>query len=211
MSLSGKEVNAHALERLVFFSDAVFAIVITLLVIELERPDLGNWASGREWVDGLLHLLPSFGAFLLSFMVIGAFWMSHHALFLLVRRYDDRLLWPNLILLLTVAFLPFTTSLLSTGSLSAVPFAFYAASLLAAGLAKARLVRIALRPDLLDSHADAEAVQVELRRRWIMPIASGVTLLLAFVATPWNCFAMFLVPLLKALPPFRPRRRVEAE
>lgn len=199
-------VNAHALERLVFFSDAVFAIVITLLVIEIEQPDL-NWDATRTmWLQALADLLPSFGAFLLSFMVIGAFWMSHHSLFLLVRRYDERLLWPNLILLLTVAFLPFRTSLMATGSLDSLPFAFYAASLLAAGLAKARLVRIALSPDLLANDASASAVKQEMRQRLIMPIASGVTLLLAFVTVPWNTWAMFLVPLLKRLPWFTPTK-----
>ena len=95
--------NAHALERLVFFSDAVFAIVITLLVIEIERPELHDGATNADWINSLLALIPSFAGFLLSFMVIGAFWMNHHALFLLVDRYDERLLWPNLILLLSIA------------------------------------------------------------------------------------------------------------
>ncbi len=118
-------------------------------------------------------------------------------------RYDERLLWPNLVLLLSIAFLPFTTSLLSTGSLSPVPFAFYAGSLLVAGLAKARLVRIALSPDLLDEDVDSEEVAVERRRRWIMPIAATVALFLAFVSVPWNTFAMFLVPILRKVGPFR--------
>ena len=195
--------NAHALERLVFFSDAVFAIVITLLVIEIERPELHDGATNVDWINGLLALIPSFAGFLVSFLVIGAFWISHHALFLLVDRYDERLLWPNLVLLLSIAFLPFTTSLLSTGSLSSAPFAFYAGSLLVAGLAKARLVRIALSPDLLDQDVDSEEVAVERRRRWIMPIAATVTLLLAFVSVPWNTFAMFLVPILRKVGPFR--------
>ena len=204
MAQRNPATNAHALERLVFFSDAVFAIVITLLVIEIEQPDLGPGATRTLWLRALAELTPSFGAFLLSFLVIGAIWVSHHALFLLVRRYDERLLWPNLILLLCVAFLPFTTSLMATGSLSSVPFAFYAASLLAARLAKARLVRIALSPDLLAPDTPAAAILGELRRRWIMPIAAGTTLLLAFVTVPWNTGAMFLVPVLKRLPWFNP-------
>ncbi|MEO7916524.1 MAG: TMEM175 family protein [Dokdonella sp.] len=200
-----KDSTSHALERLVFFSDAVFAIVITLLVLEIRTPELGSAASERQWLTAILELLPHFGAFMLSFLVIGALWMSHHRLFMMVRQYDERLLWPNLLLLLSVAFLPFTTSLLSTGSLAITPFAFYAASLLLASLLKARLARVALSPGVVDSHVSATLVRGEMRRRWVMPIAACVTLILAFVATPWNSLAMLLLPMLKRLPPFRDR------
>ena len=203
--MTNKDAASHALERLVFFSDAVFAIVITLLVLEIRTPELGSAASERQWIVAIVALLPHFGAFMLSFLVIGAMWMSHHRLFMMVRRYSERLLWPNLLLLLAVAFLPFTTSLLSTGSLAVTPFAFYAASLLLAGLFKARLVRIALSADFVDPSVSAAQRRREMRRRWIMPIAAAVTLMLAFVATPWNALGMLLLPALKRLPVFRDR------
>lgn len=200
-----KKANSHALERLVFFSDAVFAIVITLLVLEIHTPELGPMASERQWVDAIAELLPHFGAFLLSFLVIGAMWMSHHRLFMMLHIYHERLLWPNLLLLLAVAFLPFTTSLLATGSLAITPFAFYAASLLIAGLLKAHLVGIALSQDLVDPAVPKEQLRGEMRRRWIMPIAAGATLTLALVTTPWNTVAMLLMPALKLLPAFKDR------
>ncbi len=193
----------HALERLAFFSDAVFAIVITLLVLEIRVPELGAQATERQWLQALIDLLPHLGAFMLSFLVIGALWISHHSLFVMLKHYDAKLLWPNLVLLLTVAFLPFTTSLLATGSLASVPFAFYAASLLAAGLSKARLVRIALSRGNIKTGVTASQVKGELRRRWIMPIAASVTVLLAFVITPWNTVAMLLLPVLKRSKAFR--------
>lgn len=193
----------HALERLVFFSDAVFAIVITLLVLEIRIPELGAQSTERQWLNALIDLLPHFGAFMLSFLVIGALWISHHNLFVMLKHYDAKLLWPNLVLLLTVAFLPFTTSLLTTGSLASAPFAFYAASLLAAGLAKARLVGIALSRGNIKAGVTASQVKGELRRRWIMPFAALVTVVLAFVLTPWNTVAMLLLPMLKRFKAFR--------
>lgn len=199
------DLSDHALERLVFFSDAVFAIVITLLVLEIRVPDLSAQATERVWIQALIDLIPHFAAFLVSFLVIGALWSSHHNLFMMLRQYDAALLWPNLLLLLTVAFLPFTTSLLATGSLAVTPFAFYAASLLAAGLLKARLVRIALTPDLVKPDIVASHIRGELRRRWIMPIAAMLTLLLAFVVTPWNTVAMLMIPALKRQKAFRDR------
>lgn len=88
---------------------------------------------------------------------------------------------------------------------------FFSDAVFAAGLAKARLVRTVLRSDLLPPDGGEVVVRGELRRRWIMPIAAPVTLLLAFVSTPWNCFAMFLVPVLKGLPRFRLMGRMEVE
>ena len=193
----------HALERMVFFSDAVFAIVITLLVIEIEVPELGASAGNRDWLVSLIELAPHFAAFLLSFLVIGALWASHHTLFTLVGRYSPRLIWPNLLLLLAVATLPFTTALMARGSLAAVPFSAYACSLLAAGLFKARLVRLALQPELVKVGVPQSLVAGELRRRWILPIAAAMTLMLAFIATPWNTLGMLLLPALKRAPWFR--------
>jgi uncharacterized membrane protein len=193
----------HALERMVFFSDAVFAIVITLLVIEIEVPKLGASAGNRAWIEAMIELAPHFAAFLLSFLVIGALWASHHMLFTMVGRYSAQLIWPNLLLLLAVATLPFTSALMATGSLAAIPFAAYACSLLAAGLSKARLVRIALQPDLVKASVPQALVRGELRRRWILPIAGVTTLALAFVVTPWNTLGMLLLPALKRVPWFR--------
>lgn len=203
----------HALERLVFFSDAVFAIAITLLVLEVERPELGFGSTNADWMRELGRLVPSFAAFLLSFFVIGSMWVNHHTVFTYVRRYEERLLWPNLLLLLSVAVLPFTTSLMATGSVASVPFAIYAGSLLATGLLKARLVSLALTPRLTDPSVPNAALAYERRRSWILPIAAGVTLLLAFVVPPFNTFAMLLVPILAASPYFRKpgNRPVEQE
>lgn len=193
----------HRLERMLFFSDAVFAIAITLLVIEIHVPELPHGAGDHVWLVALVGLLPHFLAFLISFLVIGALWASHHTIFALVAGFDQRLVWPNLLLLLSVAFLPFTTALLAVGSLSPVPYAFYAASLLAAALLKARLTTRALAPGLVAPGVSAARVAVELRRRWIMPAAAFVTVLLAFVVPAWNCAAMFLLPIARRLPPFR--------
>src|SRR5690606_8165786 len=112
-------------ERLVFFSDAVFAIAITLLVLEIEVPHLHPGASPSEYWEALGELVPSFLAFLLSFMVIGRFWLSHHQIFGRVAHFDVRLVWPNMLYLLAIAFMPFTTAFMAAGRNGFVPALCY--------------------------------------------------------------------------------------
>src|SRR5919197_2493902 len=95
-------------ERIAFFSDAVFAIAMTLLVVQLSVPtgpagELGHTLRARG---------SKFFAFGLSFLVIGQYWLAHHRVFRHIRRYDLGLLWLNLLWLLAIAFLPFPTAVL---------------------------------------------------------------------------------------------------
>lgn len=94
--------------RLETFSDGVFAIAITLLVLEL-GVEAGTHDLGRQ----LLHIWPSYLAYVTSFLTIGVIWVNHHALFNFVDRVDRALLFLNTLLLLVVAFTPFPTRLIA--------------------------------------------------------------------------------------------------
>jgi uncharacterized membrane protein len=192
----------HRLDRLVFFSDAVFAIAITLLVLDLHRPELGMHSTTAEWLAALNHETPHYMSFLLSFLVIGAIWVVHHRVFAMVRHFDPRLVWPSLLLLLSVVFLPFATTLLATGTTSPVPFALYCGALLFAAAMKARLTSLALRPALVAPGVPPRQVAVELRRMWLMPAAAALALALAFVAPGTNMMALFILPVMMRLPYF---------
>lgn len=194
----------HSLERMVFFSDAVFAIAITLLIIEVHVPHLHYDATNAQWADALIGLLPNFAAFALSFLVIGAIWAAHHTTMGYLSRYSSKLLWPNLLLLMTVAFLPFSTALLAMGGMAQLPNSFYATSLLVAALLKTRLTLLALQPELLRPDADPACVAIERRRAWIMPAAALIALIVTFTqATHWAMSAMFLIAIFRRLPWFR--------
>jgi len=100
------------LERLILFSDAVFAIALTLLVIEIKVPALhGEEATDPGLLSALGHLVPKFLGFFLSFFVIGLYWTRHHGLFRFVARATPRLLWINLLFLLSVVLMPFSTGI----------------------------------------------------------------------------------------------------
>jgi TMEM175 potassium channel family protein len=97
------------LERLILFSDAVFAIAITLLVIEIKIPDIHEGLSDRLLLKSLGHLIPKFIGFTISFMLIGLYWTVHHRMFGFVTSFDNRLLWMNLFFLFFIALMPFST------------------------------------------------------------------------------------------------------
>jgi uncharacterized membrane protein len=130
-------------ERLVFFSDAVFAIAITLLVLDLKAP-VG--AHGEARLD---KVVPNIMAFCLSFYVIGIFWQAHHSLFGHVQREDAVLRRVNLLFLGTIVFLPFPTSVLAEFPPSTANTTFYAVSAGAVGLMQVVLALTARRPGLM--------------------------------------------------------------
>ena len=193
-----------SLERLVFFSDAVIAIAITLLIIEVHVPHLARTASNDEWIAALIALAPNFLSFAISFLVVGAMWSSHHATMGLVARYSRRLVWPNLHLLMSIAFLPFSTALVAVPATSQVPYAFYAVSLLVASLLKVRLTRLALQPDLVKPNIDPASLVIEHRRAWIMPAVALIALAFTFTSKPeWSMLALLLIAVARRLPYFR--------
>lgn len=182
------------LERLAFFSDAVFAIALTLLVIELRVPELRGDISDRDLLYALATMIPSFVGFLVSFFVIATFWALHHRGLGLARGYDPRLAWANIWLLLAIVFLPFASAFMSTYYGGRVPLALYMLTLMAAGLAQRRMMGIALQPGLVAAHVDRHEVNGLLRRLWAVPLVAGLAALVVVVAPFWAAFVLALIP-----------------
>lgn len=98
--------------RIEAFSDGVFAIVITLLVLSLHVPDLPPGSPPLDVPSYLHEQAATLRAYVLSFLVVGMFWMTHHRIFAHIERHDGVLMWLNLILLLFISFIPFPTAIL---------------------------------------------------------------------------------------------------
>jgi uncharacterized membrane protein len=187
--------GTQQLERLKAFSDAVFAIAITLLVIEVHVPRLDT-LDDAAYLAALAHLMPSFMGFALSFLTIGALWVAHHRLFGVLDSYEPRLLWPNMLLLMVIAFMPFATALMSSNPLARVPEAFYSATLLAAGLLQLLLFQLALRPGRVRPGVPPEEVNALRWRALTLPTAATAALLAAPHVPGNNNFFLLTIPLL---------------
>lgn len=148
-------VDTHAdslgFERLVFFSDAVFAIAITLLAIEIRLPEVDISALP----EALPALIPQIIAFVISFLWIGMFWVIHHRIFRLIKGFDNTLLWLNISLLLLIAFMPFPSSILGRYPGSRISVIIYATSAAVVGLLAFAIWRYASsRHRLIDPDLD---------------------------------------------------------
>jgi len=104
------EANANA--RLEALSDGVFAIALTLLVIEVKLPAIHTIASTADLWHSLRAATPAIGAFVLSFTIIFITWVNHHGVIRLIPKTSSSFIYANGLLLLTVAFIPFPTALL---------------------------------------------------------------------------------------------------
>jgi len=98
------------LTRIEAFSDGVFAIIVTLLVLELKVPALKDHASAAELAHQLVDLFPKFLSWLISFIIVCKFWLNHHHMLGLARQADYAMVWLNSIFLLGQSFIPFPTA-----------------------------------------------------------------------------------------------------
>ena len=188
--------RAKEVDRIAAFSDGVFAIAITLLSLQLAVPaaeDLGHSLNG---------LAPNAFAFVLSFLVIGAFWTAHHSLFALVRKHDDRLIWLNMAVLFFIVLIPFTTTVIAVHGGSRLGVLVYAVSLVGEGLANLALRAYVLVGRRMCSPAVPDAtVRLSLWMAATSPIVflSSMLLLLLPIAPSTVTYAWLAIPVVHRL------------
>src|SRR4051812_27919668 len=178
-------------DRVEAFSDGVFAFAITVLVLALGVPEVGTPLG-----PALLRLWPNYLAYAMSFVVIGAIWINHHAMFRHISRADPWVLLLNLLQLLFVAFLPFPTAVLarafSSGVDEPIATAFYGATLAVLGLFVALTWTYATRRDgLLDDRISPEKARRLQRRYLVGPVFYSVAAVVGLFV-PWVAVLMFI-------------------
>jgi uncharacterized membrane protein len=166
--------------RILALSDGVFAIAITLLIIVIAVPATTTDAG---LPDALLKLWPRYLAYVLSFLVIARFWVTHHLAFRLIARYDATLVWLNLVLLMLVAFLPFPTAVLGEHIGSPAAAVLYGTAVGLAGAASAAYWWYASgRGSLLRPDAGPARVRALRARGLAGPVFFGLSLPVAAFA-----------------------------
>lgn len=186
--------SGTSLERMVFFSDAVFAIALTLLALDLKLPE-GLPADQVD--DALVAALPQLLAYALSFVIIAKTWMSHHSDFALIRRFNANLAWLNLVLLFFIAMLPGPTSVLSDYGDDPTPWPsiLYAANIAAVYLMLAGIWGYAKHAGLMDREMAAHVHRRIFYARIAVALVFLITIPAAFVLNAYTPFLwLLLVP-----------------
>jgi uncharacterized membrane protein len=177
--------------RLEAFSDCVFSIIITIMVLELKVPRSAE-------LSALQPLVPSFLSYLLSFVFLGIYWNNHHHLLQAACHVDGRVLWANLHLLFWLSLVPFTTSWMGSSEFAAGPAAVYGVVLLLAGVAYYLLARALIAregPDSLLARAvgrDCKGIASLILYATAIPLA---------FAHPWIACAIYILVALIWLAP----------
>jgi uncharacterized membrane protein len=168
------------LERIIFFSDAVMAIAVTLLAVDIKPPDVGP----SQLAAALVELSPKFVSFALSFMIIASFWVMHHMTFSYIRDYDYRLAWLNILFLMFIALTPFASSLLGAYIFNDSALMLYSFVIAMAGFTRASIWEYAVREHrFVDSSLSKDLIRKVRVRNMLAPIAFGVSIPLVLINT----------------------------
>jgi uncharacterized membrane protein len=168
------------LERMILFSDAVFAIVITLLAIELKLPE--GEISAADLGKKIMHLLPNFIAYAASFFFIGSIWYEHLKMFSVLKDYDRGLIVRNLFLLFFIGLFPFSATVIARIGNSMASYLIYLIVILLTLCAQYFLYQyiIVQRPELRNN-ANLSIHLEELKKKRISLIVNAILLVLIII------------------------------
>lgn len=178
--------------RLEAFSDGVLAIIITIMVLELEAP--------KEYtLNALFEILPTFISYLVSFIYVSVYWVSHHQLFTITQKINGKILWANLNLLFWLSVIPFTTDWIGEGDShnDVVPVLLYGFVLL-----MSKVSYLILRGTIVKYHGEKSEVGMLIKRNkkdFITLTLYIVGLSLAFINTYGAIICFIIVGLLKVM------------
>jgi uncharacterized membrane protein len=201
--------RTHDPARVMALTDGVFAIILTLLVLEIHVPEL---TRGQTLRQALEEIRPSFVAFLISFVVVAIAWVGHRDLFAHVRRTDRPLIWLNILYMLPLCLLPFGASLLARYQAAAVSLQLYGFMLLAIALVRVWMFWYGTgRPYLLYESIDRRSRLLGVAFVAGPAAAYLVAILLAKDFPTASLWIYALVPILYFVGAWRSRRSLPPE
>ena len=183
------------LERIVFFSDAVMAIAITLLAIDIRVPEVDPGVASQQLAARLSAIGPHFMTFFISFIAIGIYWISHHRYFGYLKRYDTRLILLNFLFLFFIVCMPFLAGLLGQYVFVPVALILYTVAIAALGFSMALIWWYASHGHrLIDPEFSPETIRTINIRLFVAPVMFLVAIPFAYVSSTAVIIVWWLSP-----------------
>src|SRR5438067_8565761 len=187
-ALRGFEKN-----RMEALIDGIFAVALTLLVLDIKLPEGVSYSTNDELWKRLVELERHFAIYAISFVVIAIYWVAHHVQFHYVRYTDRRLIWINMLFLLLISFLPFATDLVGDHEDLILPCEIYGVTLLLlSALSFLHLRYLTRHPHLATRELNSVAVKLPKRRMALFTLVPLLSMILAFYSTRGALLAIVL-------------------
>ena len=199
-------MTTHRIEAL---TDGIYAIAMTLLVLNLALPEVGT-DQAVQLHDALFGQAHKFFNYALSFILLAIFWIIHHDQFHFIKRIDRNLLWLNIFCLMFVALIPFSTSIIGDYPDETIAKLFFDSNLFMLGLFNSlNWVYATKGYRLVDRSIDPRRIAIGKRRSAVTPIVALMAMGLSVITPQWSSCVYFLIPVLLAHPQFRHTKRAE--
>lgn len=187
--------------RLEALTDGIMAVAMTLLVLDLKFDGTESIGTDQHLITHLLELERTFTVYIVSFVVLGMYWIAHHLQFHFVKRVDRGVLWINLGFMLLVTLVPFTTNVMMQYESLRVPVVLFGVNQLLLSLSLlVNINYVARRPALRDEHLTPEVVGYIHRRLLVFSMVPALSIAVAFVSTRAALYLYMLMFLVHAFP-----------
>lgn len=169
-------------DRVLNFSDGVFAFAATLLVLKIDLPTLtGSEITSPRLAQEIINLWPQYFANIISFLMIGYYWLTHHAIFSLVKKYNQYIIWLNILFLIFLSFLPFPVDLFGDYNNSQTIIIFYSLTLAVTGGLLSAIWFYAVNAGLIDPDMGKRQITYYSLRFLIAPLVFALSIPLVFI------------------------------
>lgn len=186
--------------RLEALSDSIFAFAMTLLVLSFNIPSAGQMSTPAGVVDYIGHFWQEFLFYVLSFIILASYWMTHHRQFHLIRKVDVIMTWLNISLLLLVAMLPFSTNMIGEFSGHLFVALLFNLNIFFISLAFRLMMAYAVsHSEIMAEDCDLAAIRASHNRNWIFPAVALLAVIVSFYDPRSSTLVYLLVPPLRFL------------
>lgn len=179
--------------RIETLADGIFAIAMTLLVLGISVPTLPSSTDPQVFNAYIFSIIPEIFVYILSFILLAVFWLNHHVFFV-IKKSDITLLWINIFFLMSIAIVPFTTSLIGKYGQFHLSVLLFDLNMLIIGILFYSIFAYAERQDFLAESAKKKSASIQ-RSNLILPILAGVAIIISFFNSIWSVFIFFLLPI----------------